>query len=553
MDTEHEPFDFIIIGQGLAGSTLAWQLHWRGQRCMIIDRNEPATSSKIAGGLITPVTGQRLVPTWRLDEFWPAATEFYQRIESETGRQFLHHPGQVRLFQNEAERDRFDQRDPSQISTPLTQPDKLVDAGSFHSLFGGFEMPTAARLDIPSFLDATRTYFAKVGLILESDVDIAADLRLAESNVELPRFNIRARRLVFCEGFAATGNPWLSALKFDATRGELLTVRVPGLTETRIVGCGVWLAPLGNDLFRVGSTYDWQKLDSAPTDAGRKELCERLARFLRLPFEVVDHQAAVRPILVGRHPVLGLIPNEPRLAVFNGLGSKGSLQAPLLGQQLTELLLDQRPADESVDIQHRLTATSSTSLPTTSLRLTEQAHAAIERVLQSGDIAIDATAGNGHDTCFLARTVGPSGHVFAFDIQSAAIEHTCQRLKAGDLHNVELFHESHANMTTRVPNEMHSEVAAAMFNLGFLPRSDKSIITTPDQTLPALQSAFNLIRPGGVVTVLVYAAHAGGESEAAAVEGFLNTLDADEFSIETLRSASSNPTSPRLHIITRLG
>ena len=552
MDTDYELFDFVIIGQGLAGSTLAWQLHWRGQRCLIVDRNDKITSSKVAGGLMTPVTGQRAAPSWRLDEFWPAATEFYRRVEAETGQQFLHQPGQVRLFQNDVERDRFAQRDLSQIRVPLKQADDLVDPDSFRNPLGGFEMPTAARLDIASFLNATQDFFQRASLARRSNVDTTQDIRLADSGVELPPLAVRARRLIFCEGFAARHNPWLTSLKFDAMRGELLTVRVPGLTESRVIGCGVWLAPLGDGLFRVGSTYDRQELEAGPTDAGREELCNRLSFFLKLPFEVVTHQSAVRPIVVGRHPVLGLLPDEPRLAVFNGLGSKGSLQAPLLATQLTELLLDARPADEPVAFDQRF-PTASSKQSAAPLRLTEQAHLAIAQTLQSGDVAIDATAGNGHDTCFLARTVGPSGHVFAFDVQPAAIDHTTRRLAASGLDNVTTVLENHANMTAIVPDYIHGNVGAVMFNLGFLPRSDKSIITTPDNTIPAIQTALNLFRCGGIVTVLVYAAHAGGETEAAAVEKLLRMLDPEDFSVQTVYSKSASSTSPRLHIVTRLG
>jgi len=333
--------DCVIIGQGLAGTTLAWQLRWLGVRFLVIDRDEAVTTSRIAAGLMTPVTGQRVVPTSRLAEFRPAAFDFYRRVEAEIGEVVFHERGHVRLFADDREVDRFRNRDLSDIPGIVAEIDPALNPEWFESPLGGFEMPRAGQLSVAKFLDASRAIFERDGRWLAGDVDPASDIELACDGARIERLNIEARRAIFCQGFAASRNPWLSHLTFDATRGEILTVRVPGLAESRIVNRGVWLAPTGQpELFRAGSTYDWEQLEVGPTDAGRDWICERLHRFLRLPFEVVEHSAAVRPILVGRQPVLGLLPEHPQLGVFNGLGSKGSLQAPLLSAELAGFITD---------------------------------------------------------------------------------------------------------------------------------------------------------------------------------------------------------------------
>ena len=334
--------DVVIIGQGLAGTALAWQLRWRGIPFLIIDRDEAVTTSRVAAGLMTPVTGQRLVPTSRLDEFWPAAVDFYKRVEAATSDVVFHQRGHVRLFSNEREVERFRQRDLSDLPGIVGKIEPPLDPASFETSFGGFEMPRAAQLSVVKYLDSSRTVFERDGCRWTCDLDPKADVELTSDGVRLSRLDVTARRLVFCQGFAASRNPWLAHLKFDATRGEILTIRVPGLAESRIVNRGVWLAPAGqlptgqSELFRAGATYDWEQLEAGPTEAGREWICERLRRFLKLPFEVVDHSAAVRPILVGKQPVLGFLPNHPQIGVFNGLGSKGALQSPLLSAELAE-------------------------------------------------------------------------------------------------------------------------------------------------------------------------------------------------------------------------
>ena len=156
---------------------------------------------------------------------------------------------------------------------------------------------------------------------------------------------------MFCRGFDAVSDPWFGGIRFNAAKGEILTLRVPGLAEDRVVHRGLWLAPTGGDVFRAGSTYEWDDLTSAPTAAGRAEIESRLRAFLRLPFEVIDHLAAVRPVIDAGFPVLGRHPRFPRLAYFNGLGSKGSLIAPFFAEQLAACLAGEREVDSEVDVR----------------------------------------------------------------------------------------------------------------------------------------------------------------------------------------------------------
>ncbi len=342
----------VIIGQGLAGTVLAWQLLWRGESLVMIDDGSFPTASRIAAGLVTPITGQRLVPSWRFAEFWPAALGFYRRVEQETGRSFFREVPMLRLFGSEQERLRFSQSPSADSPVAVKYPEPLVDETAFKNAWGGFEM-LGGQLDVCGFLETSRSWFEDRGLLRTSRVNLPADLELQIESVAFSKWYLEAKRVVFCEGFAGRRNPWFQRVPFDAAKGEILTIRVPGLEEQRIIHCGIWLAPLGEELFRAGATYDRENLNNLPTESGREEICRQLQTLLRLPFEVVDHHAAVRPVVVGRHPVIGLHPQFPPLGYCNGLGSKGALQAPFVAEQFARFLQGAGEIEDILNLRQR--------------------------------------------------------------------------------------------------------------------------------------------------------------------------------------------------------
>lgn len=289
-------FDAVVVGHGLAGAAVAWQLRWLGRRVLVVDAGDPDAASRVAAGLVTPATGRRRAAPWRFDEFWPAALAFYRRVEAETGRKLFDERPAARLVEGEE-----------------------------------VELAPAGRLDVPAYLAASR-----LGDVLTTDLD-PADVVPEPDGVRLPMFGVMAGAVVFCQGWAGRTNPWFPNRPFSPAKGEVLTLRIPELVERRTLhGHGVWLAPAGGDLFLAGSTYNRDDLTATPTAAGRCEIVGKLRQFLWLPFEVIDHRAAVRPTTVGVRPLSGVHPRYPRLAYLNGLGSKGVLMAPLLAAELVE-------------------------------------------------------------------------------------------------------------------------------------------------------------------------------------------------------------------------
>jgi glycine/D-amino acid oxidase-like deaminating enzyme len=212
-------------------------------------------------------------------------------------------------------------------------------------------MPHAARLDVAQYLDESRDYFWANEAYKTADIDLLNDdLELHDERVWFPLLGAGARMAVFCRGFDPASDPWFGGIRFNAAKGEILTLRIPEVREDRVVHRSVWLAPAGGDIYRAGSTYNWDDLTPTPTAAGRAEIEARLRVFLRLLFEVIGHHAGVRPVIDAGFPVLGRHPEFPQLAYFNGLGSKGALLAPFFADQLAACLAGERDVDAEVDV-----------------------------------------------------------------------------------------------------------------------------------------------------------------------------------------------------------
>ncbi len=342
----------VICGQGLAGTLLAWELIHRGLPVLIFDDPHAVSSSKVAAGIVTPITGQRLTLSPGVGEFLPEALACYAAIARQLGQTHFHSATQVRLWRNPEEPLRFAQKqqDPAFAAhTAPARPGPAADPTLFHGSGDGFEMPASGWLDVRAWLAASASWFAARGLLRPGKPDPAA-FRPEAAHIRLPDGQT-ARTVVFCEGAAARQNPWFPWLQWKSAKGEILTVSIPALSqERRILNGGIWLLPLGSGLFRSGATYRWTWPDELPTPEGRAELESRLKGLLRVPWEVTAHEAAVRPIIhqslvrMGRHPV------HPGLAFFNGLGSKGVLHGPRCARLLADHLLQGTALPNHLDI-----------------------------------------------------------------------------------------------------------------------------------------------------------------------------------------------------------
>lgn len=313
----------LIRGGGLAGVTLGWALIRRDVPFQIVDDARAVTSSKIAAGLMTPITGKRLAESRRWNEFFPIAVEFYRWVETKLGATCFVPKSIIRLFINEVEEKRLNRTSHLVSATAPLLP-SFVNAP-----FGAFEMPNAGQLRVRDYVERSLEYFTGLPQC-QPDVTI------------------------YCEGYRTDPHP-LFPVPMRPAKGEILTVRLPGLMEQRVLNLGgFWLLQHMDDIYHFGATYSWDQLDCIPTEAGRAELEARLRQLISVPYEVLDHRAAVRPITLTQRPRLGFHPKHPDLGYFNGLSSKGALLAPRYAEMLVDALLGTGEIEDDVNVAKEL-------------------------------------------------------------------------------------------------------------------------------------------------------------------------------------------------------
>jgi hypothetical protein len=187
------------------------------------------------------------------------------------------------------------------------------------------------------------------------------------------------------------------------------------------------------------------------------------------------------------------------------------------------------------------------------ISLVNTAHDLIRDILRPGGIAIDATVGNGHDTAFLVEQVGPSGRVYGFDIQRAAIYSTLEKFRHSEHSDcLILLHASHADMGEKIPFDVHGKINAIMFNLGYLPGGDKNVITLTDSTLAALTAASRILAVNGIITLMAYPGHQGGDQETNQVKIWCERLNPKQFKVSTIYSTAHKESAPRLFVISKI-
>jgi predicted methyltransferase len=358
---------------------------------------------------------------------------------------------------------------------------------------------------------------------------------------------LRVKKVVFCEGAVAVDNPWFCWLPFQLCKGDVISLHSESALPKKIINDGYWLLPVDGNTVKVGATYEWQWLTEQPSETSRQALLEAFQRMMgsSAKASILEHQSGIRPTTRDKHPFIGDHPLHKQLAIFNGFGSKGALLIPQCARQFVNALLSSTPLTNDAIIDRFAHGKSMVTL----------AKLFISEHINLGDVAIDATVGNGYDAEFLARCVGAQGHVYGFDIQQQAIANTQNRLRGLGLERrVTLFKAGHESMEEHLDENLRGHFAAIMFNLGYLPGGDKSLQTQTKTTLNALTQSLNLLKVGGIITVVTYSGHTGGDSETRDVSNWLKELSSDgnqRIDVDFVLSESNTASAPGLIKIIR--
>ena len=332
-------YEYLIMGQGLAGSLLAWELIRRGRKVCVIDNGHRHASSWVAAGLINPVTGLRMVKSPHTEAWLQAAGETYAGLEQAFGILLRHDRPMWRLFTQQRQRDAWQERladpDYADYLGPVRPP---ADAYPYEALHGFGVVNHTGHLDTKSLLGRMKAWLQAQNAYVEQEIAYQA---IETQGGTVGWGSLEAKRMIFCEGWRGVDNPWFGHLPLTPVKGEILTLQHSGQLPEAIVNFGKWLLPISPTRFKLGATYDWEHRDQDPTAQGQSHLLEALAAVMPEPpaTEVVAHEVGLRPNTRDRLPLIGAHRQFPQLLVFNGFGSKGSLMIPYYARHLADHLL----------------------------------------------------------------------------------------------------------------------------------------------------------------------------------------------------------------------
>lgn len=324
--------DLLIVGQGLAGTMLAWECERTGIDFAIIDAGHATAASRVAAGLINPITGRRLVKSWRVESWLPVARESYRAFEAALGVRVWHEVRVRRFFREDRERRVFAEKAARGELAPFAEA-----ASNSTGASDGFWIEGAARVDTSLLLATARARWIAAG-------------RLREGRVEWPAARGSHDLVIDCTGAAGLARSEFGFVPFEFSRGEILTLAVDGLAPEVVLNRGHWIAPTGRGEAKAGATHEPGVTEAMPTAAGRAAIETGVTAMIGGNFAVKAHEAGIRVNLPDKHPVAGRHPLDARLGLLGGLGAKGSLTAPALARQWISHLCEGVAFDAEVDV-----------------------------------------------------------------------------------------------------------------------------------------------------------------------------------------------------------
>ena len=339
--------DYIIVGCGLAGISFCEALIANNKSFMVYNNNSQQ-SSTVAGGLYNPVTLKRFTSVWKSKEQLKLALSFYRNIEERLNIKLDYQTTVYRRFTSlEEQNDWFSASDKPNLNDYLSLKIHKNFNSSLDVDFGFGEVLQSGRIDTKLLIEEYKSYLKTNNQITEEDFDYAR-LDIKEENISYK--SIEAKHIVFAEGYGLKGNPFFKNLPLYGSKGELLTIYAPKLKMDFVLKSSVFIIPLGEDLYRIGATYEREDKTNRITPKAREELLEKLKTVLVCDFEVVDQVAGIRPTVKDRKPLIGSHPEQKNLYVLNGLGTRGVMIGPYVANQLYHYIENDTPLDNEIDI-----------------------------------------------------------------------------------------------------------------------------------------------------------------------------------------------------------
>lgn len=341
-------FDYLIVGFGLAGLSMASVLECQGKTFRVIDSN-PDSNHRVIGGMYNPVILKRFSPAWQAHEFWQQSQETYRYFENKFDKKYFHPFEMYRILQSVEEQNNWVvASDKAVMSEYMCNPIELKNVNGLHAPFGWGKLKNVGRVAGEEILLDYKNYLIEKELFNKNQfhhevLEIKEDYFVYQ--------DVAYHKIIFCEGSYIRNNPFFNYLPMKESKGEMLVIEVPELNIDFAIKSGVFMVPMGQNIFIVGATYNWTDKTDQLSPYGQAELEEKLQAFLKLPYKILDYKTGIRPTVADRRPLLGEHPDIRNLFILNGLGTRGIIYAPTLAQKLFDFIEYKTTLDKEIDIQ----------------------------------------------------------------------------------------------------------------------------------------------------------------------------------------------------------
>lgn len=329
---------YLIVGQGLAGSLLAFSILEKGEEVLIADDYKHASASQVAAGMWNPVTFKRLAASWLAKEMLEEMNQTFRKLEDQLQTKFFHTLPVARIFNSIQDANFWDEKsDHPEVGRYLSARSNKSVQENFNSPFGNSEVNECGWLNVPLFREAARKYFIQHGNFIDDAVN--------ENEVEYLESSIvwKGRtfdKLLLCNGIGVNQWKGLESLDLIPNHGQVLDLKIENLEIDAIVNFGQFLLPYGNNKFRLGATYNWNEVPDEPTDEAKDFLLSELKQRIEQDIVVESQKTGFRPTTRDRRPIIGFAKDNELLGVFGGLGSKGVLLAPYFSKLFASVLTE---------------------------------------------------------------------------------------------------------------------------------------------------------------------------------------------------------------------
>lgn len=341
-------YDYLIVGFGLAGLSMASVLERQGKSYKVID-NHPENSHRVIGGMFNPIILKRFSPAWNAHEYWQISQKTYQYFEQKFNKNYIFPFTMYRILQSVEEQNNWVVASDKVVMCEYMKPDIVTQAYvGLHTPYGMGKIENVGRVAGEEILADYKSHLNELGIIETSNFDYD-QLNLYDGSINYQ--GISYQNIIFSEGSTIENNPFFNYLPMKVSKGEMLVIEVPNFEINFAIKSGVFMVPLGNNIYIVGATYHWNDKTDLLTQNGKSEIEEKLQSFLKLPYKILDYKSGIRPTVSDRRPLLGQHPTYCNMFVLNGLGTRGIIYAPTLAQMLFDFIEFKTPLDKEIDIQ----------------------------------------------------------------------------------------------------------------------------------------------------------------------------------------------------------